>query len=195
MKSLLSKNIEVNPRGIANVTTLTDSQIKNGLKQIADFESAVDWWSGDLLAELSRRNPEAIEPDNVQQMEFEFVQYLSACEVARKIPIDHRDLNLSFAHHREIAKECDSLQEIDQWLKRATKENWSLPQLRKQLRSRHIDTSKAGKITGNFSWLTPLINAAARIINKPLKSFSGAEKKALQEALSPLVDLYSKLSK
>ncbi|MDF1815622.1 MAG: hypothetical protein P1V20_25715 [Verrucomicrobiales bacterium] len=193
MNGLLSKHIEVTRLGVANTADLSNTQIKDALKQITEFESAADWLAGDLLAELATRNPRLVNTSGDEQLEFDFMRHLPAYEVAKTIPLDHRQISLSFAHHREIASECATLAEMDSWLAKAAEAGWSLTELRKRLRKRNVDSGKAGKVTGKMAWLEPIAQFVSKCCRKPVSEYTEPEKAALINTLQPLVDYCEKL--
>ena len=193
MGELIPLNIEVTAIGVPKAEKLSDDLICDGLNAIHRFESQKDWVKADLMRVYQDRHPDAIKQLESRQLEFDFAGDHSALQVATNIPLDHRQISLSFAHHREIAMECGSLAEIDIWLKKAVENEWSLPHLRKQLRSREVDTSKTGKNTGNLEWIAPFATSARQLARCDVDTLSTEERKTLSRTLEPLSELYHKL--
>ena len=195
MNQLLPQTFQLSQVGITNTKDLTDEQLKDGLRVIGEYKDVSQWVEQDLVCELVSRHPEIVEKARRinRQMEFDFMKRLPSFQVAKAIPLDHRQLSLSFEHHREIASECESLEEIDAWLARAAKEGWTLAELRKCLRKRDVDDSKTGKVVSKLSWLEPLTTTTAKICRKQPKEYSDEERGVLRKTLKPLVEFYEKL--
>ena len=82
-------------------------------------------------------------------------------DVCRTIPAEQRTFNLSFKHYREaiLLTHCDVKAARD-WLEEAEESNWSVSQLRKQIRLDQADKSSTLTIKSlNHSTLYQHINS------------------------------------
>lgn len=195
MNIALPENFEITKVGIENLSSLPDDVIVNGLGTLGEFSSVADWLAGDLICELKRRRKDTAgsTTELSNQLEFNFVNHVTATDVAGKIPFSHREMSLSFPHHREIALECDSLEEIDIWLNKAAQNEWSLTKLRKELRNRQVDESKTGKVSSPLEWLESFATSASKICQREISTLQQSEKEALKQTLEPLVEMYKAL--
>ena len=193
MGEILPREVDVTPVGVLNINELSDDVIRDSLRAVGEFESRKDWIKGDLLREYETRHPEAFKQLDSDQMEFEFAASFAVLEVSKSIPINHRELSLSFAHHREIAIECESISEIDDWLKKARDNEWSLTELRRNLRKRKLDPSKSGRTEGSLEWLAGFETAAKGLCRRDVSQLQPSERELVKQTLAPVVRLYEQL--
>lgn len=91
---------------------------------------AHQWWVGDWLNYGERAYGEKYS----QAMDATGLDYstvANAAWVSKSVEVSRRRENLSFSHHREVAKFEPA--EQDEWLDRAEAEDWSRSELREQL--------------------------------------------------------------
>lgn len=100
------------------------------LGRILRLSDSSAWWIGDALAYGEWRYGEKYR-DVLEALELNYDRARDYAYVAGNVPPAVRLAELSFYHHRAVAKLVPSEQET--WLARARDEGWSVKQLREQL--------------------------------------------------------------
>jgi len=159
---------ELNHRSLRIDQDITPENLCNVNQLLCTIQSCLSWWVGDLLVFVRERAKERtrkekleehpnIDPEELEKIATEIGNesvwnvineaYDSevaavSMEVCSLIPPEYREFNLSFKHYREaiLLTHCNVKAARD-WLEEAEENNWSVSQLRKQIRLDQADKS------------------------------------------------------
>jgi len=124
----------------------TDAQIRRLGFLIADVADGTDWWRSDYLAEIKARYgadkaAKASQSLGIEQASFEFFS-----NIAAMFPLALRIDGLTFAHHSEAMLGCkDDPESALSWLQQAKTNEWTVSQLRRELRQAHASYKQDGR--------------------------------------------------
>lgn len=129
-KDIVCSSFKLLSNGVLPIGNPTFEQWEFALKFVQKSEQAVHFWLGDLLlygeAKWGEMYSQAIDATG-----FEYGTLANDKNVAKSIPQDIRKPNLSFEHHKVVAKLEPDKQE--EWLEKAEQENLTVKELRREL--------------------------------------------------------------
>ena len=122
--------VELTALTLADDTTY--DEWKHAGQLLGTIEKGVQWWIADWMEfgethfgeEYAQAVGELYKPETIRGFQW----------VAGKIPPERRIAELSFGHHRAVAALSDA--EQDSWLGFAKADEWSVAELRKQIKGR-----------------------------------------------------------
>lgn len=113
---------------------------------------------------------------------------------AERIPMDRRRPELTFTHHCEIAFAYSDSAEQDRWLDRAIEENWSVPQLRKAIRTDKQEIhEEPNPEPGKYRHIAALMDARRWLRAQDRSKWSEERARAWKEDLRDFAEIYAEL--
>jgi hypothetical protein len=159
--------------------------------KLASVSGSVRWWSGDWARfgaeRFGRRAVEACRESNI--LGYDPNQLMLAGFVAQSVEPELRTEKLSHEHHAEVAEM--SKRDQAKWLDLAVKGNWSVAELRRQIRlaqgqdNAHVADGPILKTVSN-----KLDDVASFVLHRPSDWWDAEKKTIWRERLRPLVEFY-----
>ncbi len=103
------------------------------LATLGSMENAIIWWSADALIAGEKLYGTKLE-QAAESLNRSEQTILNRMSIARRVPPERRNPNVSFTGHSEIAKFHDQPEEQERWLKIAEDEKLKTHQLRERIR-------------------------------------------------------------
>jgi len=114
-----------------------------------DLEDATQWTRGDwLLYAIPKKWDQGKIKIMVEDMDWNYATVTNLRCLCGRIEFSRRRENLTFAHHQEVAKFDNDMQ--DHWLNEAEKNNWLVKELRRQIRVAKIKPSNLPELSEKY---------------------------------------------
>lgn len=163
---------------------------------LTGMESSLNWWIGDWL--VFGEHTYGQKYSQAEAVTQHRQDYLKACNfVSSKVPAGNRIHGLSWSHHREVA----ALSTADQkrWLNKALENEWSVSELRINMRKDMAEykdnTEEIGSKSFNLvSWSQEgirWIKSEAR--KNPIEDWPEERRRLIKKDLEPIVEIYNRL--
>lgn len=163
---------------------------------LTGMESSLNWWIGDWL--VFGEHTYGQKYSQAEAVTQHRQDYLKACNfVSSKVPSANRIHGLSWSHHREVATLSPSDQK--KWLNKAMENEWSVSELRVNMRKDMAeykdDTEEIGSKSFNLvSWSQEGIRWIKSETRKnPIEDWSEERRRLIKKDLEPIVEIYNKL--
>jgi len=162
---------------------------------LTGMESSLNWWIGDWL--VFGEHTYGQKYSQAESVTKHRQDYLKACNfVSHKVPAQNRIQGLSWSHHREVA--ALSIGDQKKWLKQALENEWTVSELRINMRkslAEYSDTDDDSVKSFNLvSWTQEGVRWLRQETRKaPVEQWSADRRGLIKKDLEPIVEFYSKL--
>lgn len=164
-------------------------------KLLTGMESSLNWWIGDWL--VFGEHTYGQKYSQAESVTKHRQDYLKACNfVSSKVPAENRIQGLSWSHHREVA--ALSVSEQKRWLTKALDNEWTVSELRINMRKTMAEYSEESETsTKSFnlvSWSQEGLRWLKQETRKtPIEEWSDERRELIKKDLEPIVEIYQKL--
>jgi hypothetical protein len=132
-KSFVYNRVMLKPTGLVIPENMSSDEWKDTGTFLFRMNGALQWWLGDWLKFGEDRHWRGSYEELAAQFNYDVKTLYNLSSVARKIEISLRKEILSFGHHVLVAYK--SADEQIHWLNQAEENNWSISELRRQIKA------------------------------------------------------------